>query len=227
SKLKTKQSETSTILLPSNPHAIYVIGRDNNSDIVIPHPAISNLHVEICYDYYFFINDKSRNGTFVNGERIIGGREQRLLDRDQIAFANEAAIFEFRTPKQDSRITTIAVKTDRMSILHYDNEHDLFYLHEQLIELAPQQKRFLKTLYDIYWHKAAPCDYVTLQSKIWPPRGELEHLDNRKQDLSRIKAETQKVISAVDDRQNPAIEIRNIRGTGYALLIEDQIEPPD
>ena len=64
-----------------------VIGRDPESDLVVPDRRVSRRHAEIVRrEEDFFLRDRdSKNGTFVNGERIAG--EYRLQDGDEIEIA--------------------------------------------------------------------------------------------------------------------------------------------
>jgi GAF domain-containing protein len=54
------------------------IGREDECDIFIPDPKISRLHAEIIRreNQYFLIDNKSTNGTFLNGMRITEGALQ-------------------------------------------------------------------------------------------------------------------------------------------------------
>jgi DNA-binding winged helix-turn-helix (wHTH) protein len=64
-----------------------VIGRDPESDLVIPDRRVSRQHAEIMRrEGDFILRDKSsKNGTFANGERVAG--EYRLQDGDEIEIA--------------------------------------------------------------------------------------------------------------------------------------------
>ena len=64
-----------------------VIGRDDTCDIVIPERAISRQHIRIYRnDNQFFLEDlASRNGTWLNGQKLEGHSE--LYDNDEIHLA--------------------------------------------------------------------------------------------------------------------------------------------
>ncbi|MFW5708874.1 MAG: FHA domain-containing protein [Chloroflexota bacterium] len=64
-----------------------VIGRDDVCDIVLPDRQISRQHIRIkVQDNRFFVEDlESRNGTWINGQRLEG--EQELFDGDEIHLA--------------------------------------------------------------------------------------------------------------------------------------------
>lgn len=65
-----------------------LVGRREKCDIVLRFANVSGEHCELSVDSgYWFVEDKgSRNGTKVNGERIIGGRK-RLDPGDTLAVA--------------------------------------------------------------------------------------------------------------------------------------------
>ncbi len=65
-----------------------IIGRDNDCDISLPERAISRQHIRIYKENerYFLKDLDSRNGTWVNGQRLEGGVKE-LFDGDEIHVA--------------------------------------------------------------------------------------------------------------------------------------------
>ena len=58
------------------------IGRDDDCEIVLDGDTVSRRHCEItCLGAAYVLRDSSRNGTFINGERV---RQAQLHDGDQI-----------------------------------------------------------------------------------------------------------------------------------------------
>ncbi|MGE0129943.1 MAG: FHA domain-containing protein [Blastocatellales bacterium] len=69
-----------TGLFLANPTSI--IGRDEDCDIALDGPTVSRRHCEIVRrGVTYILRDGSRNGTFVNGERVV---QAQLRDGDQI-----------------------------------------------------------------------------------------------------------------------------------------------
>ena len=68
------------------------IGRDPNSTIVLGHTSASRQHAQIFRDEdrYLVVDQRSANGTFVNGERI---DRARLQSGDEVAFGSSAFRF--------------------------------------------------------------------------------------------------------------------------------------
>ena len=64
-----------------------VIGRGNDSDIVLPERQVSRHHLKILYhDGHYLLEDlDSKNGTFLNGQQIHG--TVPLQDGDEIQIA--------------------------------------------------------------------------------------------------------------------------------------------
>lgn len=67
------------------------IGRDETNDIVIDVPTVSGLHATIEYKdgEYWITDERSTNGTTVNGERIKPYQEYKLKSGDEIYFGPE------------------------------------------------------------------------------------------------------------------------------------------
>ena len=75
----------------------FVIGRiASQSDYISFNGAVGKLHAEITNkDGAYYMKDlNSRNGTFINGERIVSNVEHSIQNNDRIAFANSE--FKFR-----------------------------------------------------------------------------------------------------------------------------------
>lgn len=83
-------------------NGLTTIGRAADSDIVVTSPFISSRHAEVQQDGdHFLLVDRSRNGTFINGERVTEPRQ--LHTGDVIVLPGDENItFEFET-----RFTTV------------------------------------------------------------------------------------------------------------------------
>lgn len=70
------------------------IGRSPGAEISLPWDAqVSTVHAQLerVGDDWVLVDDLSRNGSFVNGEKIIGRR--RLLDGDELRFGQTSVLF--------------------------------------------------------------------------------------------------------------------------------------
>lgn len=72
------------------------LGRDPlRCDHVIRNPFVGRLHAKIVTEegQYFIEDIFSRNGTFVNGERVKSGGRKKIKHEDTISLANESFVF--------------------------------------------------------------------------------------------------------------------------------------
>ena len=113
--------------LPHNGEAS--IGRELDTDVCISwDPQVSGLHAELrrTGSQWLVIDDGlSRNGTFVNGERVTGRR--RLRDGDQLRVGSTVLVF--RRPLADRRESTAISSSPTLTL-----------------ELSPAQRRVLIAL---------------------------------------------------------------------------------
>ena len=71
-----------------------MIGRVASNDVVLDEQGVSRQHARIKADSdgYWLFDSGSRNGTFVNDERL-GGTPQRLRHLDRIRLSGKTAVF--------------------------------------------------------------------------------------------------------------------------------------
>ena len=74
------------------------VGRAASNDVVIADPAVSAVHAGLAlYRGWWCVKDLgSSNGTFVNGDRVIG--EHRLRAGDEIRLGGSRIVFRTRAP---------------------------------------------------------------------------------------------------------------------------------
>ena len=79
------------------------VGRENGSDIVIPHPTVSRNHgrIDLVDGSYVFTDAASRNGTRVNGKAVEG--EATLPDGARLRIGHVRAWFFEQPPKRPPR----------------------------------------------------------------------------------------------------------------------------
>ena len=83
------------------------IGRSSKADLTLVHPDVSRIHAHVqpCQQGYEIIDNKSRNGIFVNGQK----RERVLLKSDVLANIAEAQIF-VRAAFDDADLSVVATR---------------------------------------------------------------------------------------------------------------------
>lgn len=84
-----------------------VIGRGRESDVFLPDYRLSRRHAEIEQrgDAYFLIDLGSTNGTFLNGQRVVG--ERRLRDGDLISLGESRLVFTSGVPEDVGEAVTL------------------------------------------------------------------------------------------------------------------------
>jgi pSer/pThr/pTyr-binding forkhead associated (FHA) protein len=92
---------TQMVVSLNTPTALIVIGRDPSSDLCLDwDPLVSGLHarIESAKGRWLLHDDGlSRNGSFVNGERLYGQRV--LRDRDELRFGRTTMLFRDPAPQ--------------------------------------------------------------------------------------------------------------------------------
>ena len=95
---------TQRIVLMDDGTDAATIGRADTAQIALPwDPHVSGLHAELrnVGGQWLVIDDGvSRNGTFVNGHRVVG--RQRLADADQISVGQTTLLFRRPVPREGS-----------------------------------------------------------------------------------------------------------------------------
>jgi hypothetical protein len=93
------------------------IGRLPDNDVVLGwDDEVSRLHAELeaaGRDWILVDDGLSRNGTWVNGERVLGRR--RLVDGDRLCFGETAMVFE--APRQGAALPTTGVATELADVV--------------------------------------------------------------------------------------------------------------
>ena len=95
------------------PNRNYVIGRVDGVDIKVADALISRKHAELQWkeDAWFMVDLQSRNGVYVNGERIDGERSLGDLDRVQIG----GQIFHYYMVPPGSDIGTLSEQASELA----------------------------------------------------------------------------------------------------------------
>ena len=101
------------------------VGRRPDNDIALAwDPEVSRVHAQleqVGSDWALIDDGLSRNGSYVNGERIAGRR--RLHDGDRLCFGETALVF--RAPEHESSLSTAVVRTRAGAIALTDMQRRL------------------------------------------------------------------------------------------------------
>jgi pSer/pThr/pTyr-binding forkhead associated (FHA) protein len=88
------------------------VGRGEDCDIILDGETVSRLHCEIVrWGAVYVLIDGSRNGSFVNGERV---SQAQLRDGDQIRVGQNILLVHFSSASKTSLITTKSTTPHRL-----------------------------------------------------------------------------------------------------------------
>ncbi len=143
------------------------IGRDPENDVVIPDRRVSRRHAEVVQiGSDFVLRDcDSKNGTFVNGERVLS--ERRLQDGDEIQVALCCHIV-FVGPGATAPLSMGPVPAHgRASSLTLDVASRRVWVGGAEVEppLSPAQFRLLQLLWEGRWRVVSREEIV---ASVWP-----------------------------------------------------------
>lgn len=70
----------------------WTLGSEEDCDLTVALPGVSGHHARLRYDETgcYLQDSKSRNGTYVNGERLVGDEERKVGPRDRITLGKTA-----------------------------------------------------------------------------------------------------------------------------------------
>jgi DNA-binding response OmpR family regulator len=133
----------------------YALGRGVACDIVIPFPFVSRLHaqVKLIGGRFQLRDQRSANGTFVNGVRLLAPHV--LSNHDVIGLGEAGPHLTFVDP--DTTHQTSAR-------LQYDERTMRFSLNSVALELTPNQFRLLRCLHR---NAGGVCSREELASAVW------------------------------------------------------------
>jgi DNA-binding response OmpR family regulator len=179
------------------------IGRDDDAHIVLAGPLSSRAHAAIVRDgERFVLNDVgSRNGTFVNGERIESS--YALSDGDEIGFGKSAPDMIFREKNR----TAIA-----KAALRYDARQNVFFYGDSKIATVGEQTILLKLLFDNRGHL---CDRKMIVKHIWRRDWDKFRDDDA---LDKMSSRVRNALRAASPQAANLLVTR--RGQGYELRHE-------
>lgn len=143
------------------------IGRDPENDVVIPDRRVSRRHAEVVQvGSDFVLRDcESKNGTFVNGERVVG--ERRLQDGDEIQVALCCHIVFVGPGATAPLFIGPAVGDERRSGLTLDVAARRLWVGGVEVDppLSPAQFRLLQLLWD---GRGRVVSREEIVASVWP-----------------------------------------------------------
>ena len=184
-----------------------VIGRGNDSDIVLPERQVSRHHLKILYhDGHYLLEDlDSKNGTFLNGQQIHGTVPLQDGDEIQIALcvrmlfvgSDVTVPLPFDLPRADA--ASLSLDEDRRTVIIKGRELDP--------PLSLAQFRLLEMLYDA---NGAVCGRDDIIEAVWPGTS---GLGVSEQAIDALVRRLRDRLAELDDHNY----IVTVRGHGFRL----------
>jgi DNA-binding response OmpR family regulator len=181
------------------------LGRAVENEIVIVSKRASREHAHIRRDgRRTFLDDLgSTNGTFLNGERVLGSMQ--LRDGDQIAIGE--VTFTFHDPDTTTRETPFPE-------LEVNLEAGVVRLNRHTIQLSPKEFSLLAHLYQ---NRGKVCSKDEIGRTVWSEY-QSGIYDYQIENLIR------RLRTKIENDANTPILLITVRGLGYKLLGKNDME---
>jgi DNA-binding response OmpR family regulator len=186
--------------------AITRLGRGLENEIVIVSKRASREHAHIRRDgRRIFLDDlESTNGTFLNGERVLGSA--LLRDGDQIAIGE--IMFIFHDPDTTTRETPFPE-------LEVNVESGVVRLNRRAIQLSPKEYSLLVYLNE---NRGKVCSKDEIGRTVWA-----EYKQSSPEDQSgiydyQIENLIRRLRTKIENDANTPVLLITVRGLGYKLL---------
>jgi pSer/pThr/pTyr-binding forkhead associated (FHA) protein len=180
-----------------------IIGRAPQSDVRIDHPEISRQHAEIVQEgeRCWLADLESRNGTFVNGEKLARGQRHPLTNADRVQIG-QLIVFQVEDPKATLAarhvliyVGGLALDPRRRDVYVRDRrvEPRLPLLQYKLLELLIKEpgKIFSKeAIIHAVWSEVKDPEGVSdqaLDTVVSRLRQSLERLDKQHEYIERVR----------------------------------------
>jgi pSer/pThr/pTyr-binding forkhead associated (FHA) protein len=217
--------------------AALVIGRDDRAEIQVLDQGVSRRHAEIFRmgEMYFIRDLESRNGTFVNEERV---KEELLRDGDEVRIGSTTLVFEdagapvLGHPKPRGRVR-VSPSADATTTIAID-EHLARDVDDLAEPTRHEESRDLKVLYRLSRAIADAKDTDALLSRVAEITGEAVRADHaciflRKEGSKEFELEASWQPEPFEGRGIPVISTRAIKEvlqSSRAVLSGDKMPSP-
>jgi len=185
--------------------AVTRLGRGVENEIVIVSKRASREHAHIRRDgRRTFLDDLgSTNGTFLNGERVLGSMQ--LRDGDQISIGE--VMFTFHDPDTTTRETPFPE-------LEVNAEAGVVRLNRRAIQLSPKEFSLLAYLYQ---NRGKVCSKDEIGRTVWSEY-QAGIYDYQIENLIR------RLRTKIESDANMPVLLITVRGLGYKLLGKTDME---
>lgn len=178
---------------------VTILGRSRSCDVYVPDRRTSRRHAEVRWDgEYSTLRDLgSTNGTFLNGQHIVG--PEMVRDGDEIGIAS--AVFTFRDPEATMRET-------EFPLLVVNPSTGAIWVNRKPVSLSPKER----ALFDLLYHNAGHvCSRGLIAESVWPEYQSEVYGYQIESLVKRLRERLE------PDPRNPVLIVTE-RGQGYKML---------
>ena len=188
------------------------LGRAVENEVVIVSKRASREHAHIRRDgRRVFLDDLgSTNGTFLNGERLLGSMQ--LRDGDQISIGE--VVFTFHDPDTTTRETPIPE-------LEVNVEAGVVRLNRHAIQLSPKEFSLLAYLYE---NRGKVCSKDEIGRTVWSEYKRSSPVDQAGIYDYQIENLIRRLRTKIESDANTPVLLITVRGLGYKLLGKTDME---
>jgi len=195
--------------------AVTRLGRAVENEIVIVSKRASREHAHIRRDgRRTFLDDLgSTNGTFLNGERVMGSMQ--LRDGDQISIGE--VVFTFHDPDTTTRETPFPE-------LEVNVEAGVVRLNRRALQLSPKEFSLLAYLYE---NRGKVCSKDDIGRTVWSEymrSGAASAMDQAGIYDYQIENLIRRLRTKIESDANMPVLLITVRGLGYKLLGKTDME---
>ena len=178
---------------------VTVVGRSRSCDVYVPDRRTSRRHAEVRWEgECSTLKDLgSTNGTFLNGQRIVG--PEMVRDGDEIGIGS--AVFTFRDPEATIRET-------EFPLLVVNPSTGAIWVNRKPVSLSPKER----ALFDLLYRNAGQvCSRELIAESIWPEYQSEVYGYQIESLVKRLRERLE------PDPRNPMLIVTE-RGRGYRLV---------
>jgi pSer/pThr/pTyr-binding forkhead associated (FHA) protein len=188
------------------------VGRAMENEIVVVSKRASREHAHIRRDgRRTFLDDLgSTNGTYLNGERVMGSAP--LRDGDQISIGE--IIFIFHDPDTTTRETPFPE-------LEVNVEAGVVRLNRHAIQLSPKEFSLLACLYQ---NRGKVCSKDEIGRTVWSEYKRGSSGDQPGIYAYQIENLIRRLRKKIEEDSNAPVLLITVRGLGYKLLGKTDME---
>lgn len=189
-----------------------LIGRSASASIVVNDGFASRQHAEMHYieNAYRLHDLESKNGVFVNGNRLSPGATAWLEDGDELQFA--ATRYRFHDPS--ATITAPFLEAVSEPGIRVDSATRQVYIDGELL-LPPLSVKQFDLLWYLYQNRGRVVSKEELATHIWSEVGGDVFDASIDRMVSRVRSRIEKAAATQEETQSRFIV--TVRGFGYQL----------